>query len=409
MRYLHKYYHDLNTSDFEALYQDRLSSDVSVRLGLHIRPMNQARHYELYLVPTLKMISLTSRIYRTSAQFENVFRGLPPIAQRQFINECIAEELFHTNDLEGIKSNKEELIRSTRDIFLNKNTKKRFDSMIKSYFSLLNQDVDFPRSASNYRAIYDDITKGEIEADELPDGRWFRKEITYILKKSGTGKVVHQGMTPESAIIEAMERLSEFMGNEEDGVESLIKVAVGHYFFGYVHPFYDGNGRTSRFISSLYLSRSIGTIPALSLSRGCNKYRNNYLNSFEITNSLRNCGEMNLFIEVFLGIISDTLESMLNELKEKSQLLKLASDKLAADDRLSVQDRKDIMFILAQNHFFDANSGLTVQELASICEKSEVTIRKIMKELVGLSVVDSRGERPIYYLIHKPYLESLES
>ncbi|WP_409373627.1 Fic family protein [Ureibacillus thermosphaericus] len=76
-------------------------------------------------------------------------------------------------------------------------------------------------------------------------------------------------------MINELEKLLVFM-NQPNEVPEIIKVAIGHYFFGYIHPFYDGNGRTSRFISSLYLSKTLGNILALSLSRGCNKYKTNY-------------------------------------------------------------------------------------------------------------------------------------
>lgn len=73
--------------------------------------------------------------------------------------------------------------------------------MIKSYFHLLDEDVRLPSTPKDIRQIYDDITNGEIEAHELPDGTIFRAEATYLLKKSGSGKVIHEGVTPESEII----------------------------------------------------------------------------------------------------------------------------------------------------------------------------------------------------------------
>ncbi len=34
----------------------------------------------------------------------------------------------------------------------------------------------------------------------------------------------------------------------------LVSIAVFHYLFGYVHPFYDGNGRMARYLSSIFCS-----------------------------------------------------------------------------------------------------------------------------------------------------------
>src|SRR5690625_2350390 len=161
-----------------------------------------------------------------------------------------------------------------------------------------------------------------------------------------------------------MTNLLSFMTKEED-IPPLITIAIGYYYFGYIHPFYDGNGRTSRFISSLYLSETLGNIPALSLSRGCNKMKNKYLEAFEITNSITNRGELNFFIDSFLSIICDTLSDMKTELKQKVELLNKAIDKLSNDIRLKENKNfYDFMFILAQNYFFHFNEGLTIKELA---------------------------------------------
>lgn len=406
MRYLHKIFYESSASKFNRAYEERFNFPSTIRLGIYIKPMDQANIYELYYVPTNKMISLITELYTISMDFGTTFKNLPKVAQKQFIIECISEELYNTNELEGIRSSKEEIVRSTKDILFNRKSKKRFESMIKSYFRLLD-DFEYPKTPKDIRTIYDDITQGEIDPQELPDGEIFRKDVTYILKKSGSGKVIHQGITPELEINKLMGKLLEFMNSDDLQVPNIIKVAIGHYYFGYIHPFYDGNGRTSRFISSLYLSKDLGNISTLSLSRGCNKYKTKYLEAFEISNSIRSRGEMNSFIEVFLEILIEALKQMNAELKEKSQLLNMAFKKINSDSILGnvPQGHRDLMFVLAQNHFFDSSSGLTAGELSGIFEKSAATIRKIVKDLLELSLVEQRGERPAYFCVRRKYFE----
>lgn len=406
MRYIYKLFHEKSGTEFNAIYQKRIDYETTERLGLYIKPMNQPHVFELYYVPTNEMIKMIHQIHVISREFETTFKQLPAVAQQQFIMECLVEELYNTNELEGIRSSREEIARSTKEVLFNRKTKQRFESMIKSYMRLLQNDIRFPKVPQDVRLIYDDITNGEIETQELPDGDIFRKDTTYILKKSGTGKVVHQGITPESEIIHKTNDLLKFLNDNEE-IPTIIKVAVGHYYFGYIHPFYDGNGRTSRFISSMYLCADFGNSSALSLSRGCNKYRNKYLEAFEITNSIKSRGELNCFIESFITIILKALIQMNAELKEKSELLQIAQKKLKMEPRLTDKDQIyfEILYVLAQNYFFDSSSGLTIKELAKIFEKSEATLRKIMKELNGLSLVEQKGERPIYYCIQQKYFE----
>ncbi|MFB5268257.1 Fic family protein [Paenibacillus enshidis] len=402
-----KIFHEKTSSDFNKIYDQRFNYDSAVHLRLNIKPMSQPNVYELFYIPSNEMIKTVSKIHLISAEFQKKFDALPKAAQNQFINECLVEELFNTNELEGVKSTREEIARSTKEIQLNKKSKKRFGSMIKSYLTLITDDVHFPKKPQDVREIYDHITEGELDWRELPDGEVFRRESTYVLKKSGTGKVIHHGITPETAIMNAVEKLLHFM-NENDDVPPLIKVAIGHYYFGYIHPFYDGNGRTSRFISSMYLTEALGSISTLSLSRGCNKYRNKYLEAFEISNSIKSRGELNYFIETFLAIILEALIEMTAELKEKSELLRMAYEKLNQDPIFENMDKTytDMMFILAQNHFFDSSSGITIKELAGILAKSEATIRKMIKELLEMSLVDQKGEKPAYYYVKQKYFES---
>ncbi|WP_169338198.1 Fic family protein [Paenibacillus sanguinis] len=380
---------------------------MAIHVDLSIKPINQRHTYELFYIPSNGMLHMIEDLHITSNLLAQTFNTLPSVAQQQFIHECLIDELYNTNQLEGVTSTREEIARSTREVLLNKKTNQRFDSMIKSYFHLLSDDVRLPSTPKDIRQIYDDITNGEIAAHELPDGAIFRAEATYLLKKSGSGKVIHEGITPESEIINLTQHWLKFM-NDNHEVPHLIKVAIGHFYFGYIHPFYDGNGRTSRFISSMYLTKGLGSISTLSLSRGCNIYKHKYLEAFEIANSIRSHGEMNHFIECFLKIMIDTLEQMNSELKEKSQLLLMAAEKLREEAKLKelTESHKELMFTLAQNHFFDSHTGLTIKELSDIFGKSPATIRKIIKDLLDVSLIAQRGERPAYFYIPAKYFES---
>jgi Fic/DOC family len=55
---------------------------------------------------------------------------------------------------------------------------------------------------------------------------------------------------PKDAIPDAMNKLFELMKNEP---EASVRAVLGHYIFGYIHPYIDGNGRIARFIMNLML------------------------------------------------------------------------------------------------------------------------------------------------------------
>lgn len=408
MKYLHKIFNEKSRTVFDQEYKMRLNSPTVTKLGLKIKPQDQPNEYELYYLPTNEIIDLITEIFETVQILNYTFYKLPRIARAQFINQCIIEELYHTNDLEGVKSSREEIARSAKEIELKTKRKRRFNSMITSYMQLLNNEVSLPESVNDIRTIYDLITDGEIEDKDKPDGEIFRLEETFVHKKSGTGKIIHTGLTPESKIRIEMDNLLKFMNKSE--VPELIKVAVGHYFYGYIHPFYDGNGRTSRFLSSLYLSKIVGDIGALSLSRAANKFSNKYLEAFEVTNSIKNNGEMNYFIESLLTVILSALKEMATEIKEKDELLRLAIEKIREEPELkNKKDRfRKVMFTIAQHYFFSVESskGVTVKELAKVHSVSPATIRATVKKLEELSLIDQTGQKPVYIKIKKGYFES---
>lgn len=278
--------------------------------------------------------------------------------------------------------------------------------MATSYYRLVNGNFTLPVKLKHVRNIYNDVTDKEISSKNLPDGDLFRKEMVQVFKKSGSQKVIHRGVVPEEKIQLKMKKLLSFM-NDSQHIPAIIRVAISHYYFVYIHPFYDGNGRTSRFISSMYLYEELGPVPAISLSQACHTFQKDYLNSFEITNSVMNRGEMNLFIDTFLTLIYDTLKQMLIELSEKNELLELAYEKIKNDEKLlECHDKsRDLLFILAQHHFFEFNKGLTIRELAEALELSQGTVRTIVKQLLDNSLINQDGIRPAYFSVTQHYFE----
>lgn len=53
--------------------------------------------------------------------------------------------------------------------------------------------------------------------------------------EAATGKTIHQGLYPESRIIEALDQALRILHSEEYPL--LIRLALFHYFFVYIHPF----------------------------------------------------------------------------------------------------------------------------------------------------------------------------
>lgn len=96
------------------------------------------------------------------------------------------------------------------------------------------------------------------------------------LKNPATGKIIYTPPEGEKIIRDKLKALEQFI-NTNDDTDPLVKLALIHYQFEAIHPFFDGNGRTGRIILLLYLQQSgLMDMPALYLSNYILKHRNDY-------------------------------------------------------------------------------------------------------------------------------------
>ena len=80
-----------------------------------------------------------------------------------------------------------------------------------------------------------------------------RKLPGTVLRNERTGETVYTPPAGEAEIRELLSNLEKYINEDYNDVDPLIKLAVIHYQFESIHPFYDGNGRTGRIINVLYL------------------------------------------------------------------------------------------------------------------------------------------------------------
>lgn len=412
MNYIHKEYYNIKSlKERKEKAKERMNYDSTIRTHLNIKPIDQPEEFELYYVPTNSTIELVSKISKLDIMLENIYDGLPGLAQRNFFVAMLSQELQSSNELEGVRSSKEEIIKTTRKILSDNKpriNKDRFTNVIKSYFELRDGNLRPPLDAKDCRKIYDSITSDGISKDDVPDGKYFRKDVTYIYNNN---RQIHRGITSgektEELIIQKIDDLLDFMNRSNIDLHRLIKISISHYYFGYIHPFYDENGRTDRFISSIFLKEDYSWLTAMSLSQGCNKDRRKYLSIFDTTNGVPSQGEMNYFVDEFLSIILTGQQIILENLIQKTDLLKSIVNKIESDDSLSSDDEKNIMLVMAEEyHFSSSRDGIGVKELKEMFSYTDATIRKKLRDLDERNLISKVKGRPVKYIISKEYLEA---
>jgi Fic family protein len=92
------------------------------------------------------------------------------------------------------------------------------------------------------------------------------RKVPGIKIANNRGATVYTPPEGESLLRKLLANLETFM-HADDGIDSLVKLAVLHYQFEAIHPFTDGNGRTGRIINILFLiQKELLKIPVLYLS-----------------------------------------------------------------------------------------------------------------------------------------------
>lgn len=410
MEYLYKiYYKDKNF--YEETYRNRINFEESLRTGLFIKSLKEQEENQLYFVYNMKTSNLIDRVMQNDYKLEKLNESLPGLAERAFILDLISSELKSTNDLEGIESDKDEIIETTKNIIDEKKpNKKRLISMIKSYLLLIEgKSLSLPLDLKDIRKIYDEITRGEIEESDKPDGKYFRNQAVYVQKKNSvSGEIIHEGIKGEEKIEEALINLLDFMG--ESDIDLLIRVAICHYYFGYIHPFYDGNGRVNRFLSSLLIRTKYNHLTSMALSRGSWIEKSSYYRIFDRTNSKINKGELNYFIDEFLKILISGQEDIIYNLTDKIEKLDRVKECIDEEKEIINSELKEkIIFLLAQKYFFDKNRGLKRDEIYSLTSEINNKSMKIkdLRDLQDDGFIKAIKERPLIYVLDKNFIEKL--
>jgi len=139
----------------------------------------------------------------------------------------------------------------------------------------------------------------------------FRKLPGTELKNDRTGETIYIPPQSYDEIIRLMGNLEKFINDDSmSPLDPLIKMAIIHYQFESIHPFYDGNGRTGRIINILYLVyKGLLDIPALYLSRYIIRNKNDYYRLLQDVRDSENWEEWILFM--LDGVAETSAETIL--------------------------------------------------------------------------------------------------
>lgn len=383
-------------TEYESIYDARFNSEASIKLPIKI-------HENVgFIFNTNEITKLLVKIYKTINKINLLRTHLPNIAINSYIIKSLKDEIALTNEIEGVRSTRKEIEDAIDSIKNDKSA--RFKGLVDKYFKLISNEIIPLNNCEDIRTIYDALVLPEIEKENLPDGILFRKEPVQVV--SATQKEKHRGIMPESKIIESLDLCLDFL--KSDDIDSLIKISAFHYLFGYIHPFYDGNGRTSRFISSYLIKNELDVLLALKLSYTVKNNINKYYKALDVCNDRKNKGDITFFVVTFLELLSQASDDLYTKIADLNDQLNYYNNIIntLVNEKVLNDKQAKCIFILCQNRLFD-DTYMNMNTLTELLEKSDTTTRKILKSLESKNLlVKSRNKNQYLYSAN---LDSLSS
>lgn len=383
-------------TEYESIYDARFNSEASIKLPIKI-------HENVgFIFNTNEITKLLVKIYKAINKINLLRTHLPNIAINSYIIKSLKDEIALTNEIEGVRSTRKEIEDAIDSIKNDKSA--RFKGLVDKYFKLISNEIIPLNNCEDIRTIYDALVLPEIEKENLPDGILFRKEPVQVV--SATQKEKHRGIMPESKIIESLDLCLDFL--KSDDIDSLIKISAFHYLFGYIHPFYDGNGRTSRFISSYLIKNELDVLLALKLSYTVKNNINKYYKAFDVCNDRKNKGDITFFVVTFLELLSQASDDLYTKIADLNDQLNYYNNIIntLVNEKVLNDKQAKCIFILCQNRLFD-DTYMNMNTLTELLEKSDTTTRKILKSLESKNLlVKSRNKNQYLYSAN---LDSLSS
>ncbi|TVZ56454.1 Fic family protein [Lutibacter sp. Hel_I_33_5] len=198
--------------------------------------------------------------HRALAELKGIAQTIPK--QEILINTLMLQEAKDSSEVENIVTTHDDLYKSSLGLekYISPAAKEvqNYVAAIKRGFAIVSEKKIL--TTNNIIEIQEILEKNKAGLRKIPGTN---------LKNQQTGEVIYEPPQSAKEIKELMENLELFINdNSLIDYDPIVKMAIIHFQFESIHPFYDGNGRTGRILNILYLVlNDLLEIPILYLSR----------------------------------------------------------------------------------------------------------------------------------------------
>lgn len=324
----------------------------------------------------LKKVITTGRIL---AELKGAGDALPD--QNILINSIVLQEAKASSEIENIvttndslykafSSNKNQIDSATKEVLKYRQALwEGFNSLKKKPFLNTNLFIEIVQTIKQNNA-------------------GIRNAPGTVISNPQTNETIYSPPEGDNLIRNKLKNLEDYI-NISDNVDPLIKLAVIHYQFEAIHPFFDGNGRTGRIISILYLTQqNLLKLPILYLSRYIIENKNMY---YKLLRAVTEENKWEQWILYILEAIEDTAKYTFDKIEKIKNLLNLTIDKAKYElpKRIYSKELIELLF----HHPYTKNSHLVE---AGISKRQTAAEYLNALEKIGILSKSKHGREMLY-------------
>ena len=242
------------------------------------------------------------------AELKGIVRSIPN--QIILLNTLGIQEAKDSSSVENIITTHDELYKANLDFEVNTSPDVK---EVQNYVAAMKRGFELLQT----RGLLTNQTILKIQETLEGNNAGFRKLPGTALKNAQTGEIVYLPPQDPNEILSLMANLEQFINDPElSDYDPLVKMAIIHYQFESIHPFYDGNGRTGRILNILYLIMTgLQKLPILYLSSHIIRNKPDY---YRLLQGVRENGDWESWISYMIRGVENTAREtilLIEELK----------------------------------------------------------------------------------------------
>ena len=277
-------------------------------------------------------------------------------------------EVQSNNSVEGYYDDIEKIKKVVNEKKIYKNSqekdKLRIINLYEGYRYILdNKDI----TKETLKKLNSILSKGLLDDEDYKNmGEYYRKNPVYIYYSSDVTKRPDMGLDA-SLIEDKMDELLDFMNNyyfDDTKTMSYLKSQILHFYFVYIHPYYDVNGRTARTTSMWYLLNN-NVYPYVIFNRGIQIKKNEY---YKIIRETKKYSDISLFLKYMMNTVLAELE--------KEYIMQLIAN--SCSKKLETLDYQTLHYLLS------IKGNITVSDFANMYNRynDKKKVLKIEEEMI---------------------------